>query len=351
MRMNNRRTGLGWGLLGMIVVALAISLAGEDRRPLVNPGPPEHTGTKGKIVKTDGEWKKILTREQYRILRKSGTERAFTGRYDDHDEKGLYACAGCGETLFTSTDKYDSGCGWPAFQKPADNTNVEEKRDTRLGMLRREVLCARCGGHLGHVFSDGPQPTGLRYCINSAALEFQERKNNMNEESTMRTAIFGTGCFWCTEALLERIDGVESVKVGYMGGRTKNPTYKQVCEGDTGHAEVAQLTYDSRKLSYEELLNVFWKIHDPTTLNRQGGDVGTQYRSVIFYGSEAERAAAELSKTTQDKTLKKPIVTQIVPATEFYEAENYHQDYYANNPNAAYCRAVIAPKVEKFSKQ
>jgi peptide-methionine (S)-S-oxide reductase len=161
-------------------------------------------------------------------------------------------------------------------------------------------------------------------------------------------ASFGAGCFWCVEAIFERLDGVESVVAGYAGGIKANPTYEEVCTGTTGHAEVAQITFDPTKISFERLLEVFWEAHDPTTLNRQGADSGTQYRSVIFYHDEKQRLAAEKSKKLAQKNFRDPIVTEIKPLTQFYRAENYHQDYFRNNPNAPYCRFVIKPKLEKL---
>ncbi len=162
------------------------------------------------------------------------------------------------------------------------------------------------------------------------------------------TATFGTGCFWCTEAVFETLKGVQSVDVGYMGGTTPNPTYKDVCTGRTGHAEVARITYDPGAISYEDLLDVFWKVHDPTSLNRQGADAGTQYRSAIFYDSDAQKAAAEKAIRKLQEAYSAPIVTEVTPATTFYGAEDYHQDYFKNNPNAPYCRMIIAPKLKKL---
>src|ERR1035437_3458244 len=175
---------------------------------------------------------------------------------------------------------------------------------------------------------------------------------NMNS-STNHTelATLGGGCFWCTEAIFQMLPGVKSVASGYAGGTKENPTYKEVCRGDTGHAEVIQIEYDSKVVSYEKLLETFWESHDPTTLNRQGADSGTQYRSIILYGSEAQKAAAEKSKAEAQKQFSKPIVTEIVPLTKFYKGEDYHQDYYRANPNQPYCRVVIRPKVEKFEKK
>lgn len=166
------------------------------------------------------------------------------------------------------------------------------------------------------------------------------------------TATFGEGCFWCSEAIFGSLKGVISVESGYSGGTTKNPTYEEVCTGETGHAEVVQIKFDPTIISYKELLEVFWKTHDPTTLNRQGADVGTQYRSVIFYHSPEQKELAEKYKEelTKEQVFNKPVVTQIVPFTHFYKAENYHQDYFANHPNQGYCQFVIVPKLEKFRK-
>jgi peptide-methionine (S)-S-oxide reductase len=164
-------------------------------------------------------------------------------------------------------------------------------------------------------------------------------------------ATFGAGCFWCVEAMFAKLDGVQSVVSGYSGGTKRNPSYEEVCTGTTGHAEVAQITFDPMKISYERLLEMFWKSHDPTTLNRQGADVGEQYRSAIFYHDEKQREAAERSKLEAQKMFENPIVTEIQPLKEFYPAENYHQDYYRNNPNAPYCRLVIAPKLHKLKME
>ncbi len=161
-------------------------------------------------------------------------------------------------------------------------------------------------------------------------------------------ATLGGGCFWCLEAVYERVDGVVSVVSGYAGGTTAHPTYEQVCTGNTGHAEVVQITFDPKKISYQEILKIFWSAHDPTTLNRQGADVGTQYRSVIFTDSDEQRKEAEASKRDAQKDFDDPIVTEIAPLTAFYPAEDYHQDYFAKNPNAAYCSIVIAPKLKKL---
>ena len=174
----------------------------------------------------------------------------------------------------------------------------------------------------------------------------------MVDNDNLKMATFGSGCFWCTEAVFERVEGVYSVVSGYAGGKVDNPTYEQICSGTTGHAEAIQITYSPDIISYDEILQIFWKTHDPTTLNRQGNDVGTQYRSVIFYHDDEQKQLAEKYKKELDASgaWKNPIVTEIFPLTKFYQAEDYHQNYYENNPNQGYCAFIIAPKLEKFEK-
>jgi peptide-methionine (S)-S-oxide reductase len=184
-----------------------------------------------------------------------------------------------------------------------------------------------------------------------SAAAAEPAKTMNNETNKTETATLGGGCFWCIEAVYERLDGVKSVTSGYAGGHRENPTYKEVCTGLTGHAEVTQVEFDPKRITYSQLLEVFWEAHDPTTLNRQGADVGTQYRSVIYYHNEAQKAEAEKSKAEAQKHLAKPIVTEIQPLPKFYKAEGYHQDYYSNNSRQPYCQAVIRPKLEKLKKK
>lgn len=321
---------------------------------------------KDKVTKTDAEWKAQLSDMQYHVAREAGTERAFTGKYWDHHEKGVYTCVCCGTPLFASETKYNSGSGWPSFYAPIKDDCVDEITDRSHGMVRTEATCATCDAHLGHIFSDGPRPTGLRYCMNSASLNFVTPDEVPGDEeveadsgdgapassSKTEVATFGAGCFWCIEAVFQELKGVVSVESGYSNGKVKNPTYKEVCSGLTGHAEVAQITYDPEMIRFEELLEVFWMTHDPTTLNRQGNDVGTQYRSGVYYHNDLQKEKAEFykQKLEEQQVFSKPIVTEIVALANYYPAEAYHQNYYRLNEGQGYCQFVIRPKVEKLRK-
>ncbi|MGH7162300.1 MAG: bifunctional methionine sulfoxide reductase B/A protein [Planctomycetota bacterium] len=316
-----------------------------------------------KVVKTDAEWRKQLTEEQYRIARGAGTERPFCGTLLDNKQEGVYACVCCGLPLFSSGAKFDSGTGWPSFFQPIAPENVAEKADRSHGMVRTEINCARCYAHLGHVFEDGPRPTGRRHCLNSESLTFTpvDKVAELADPAAAApagtakaaTAVFAGGCFWCVEAVFEELDGVQDAISGYAGGSKETANYEAVCGGDTGHAEAVQIVYDPGRIPYEELLRVHFALHDPTTLNRQGDDVGTQYRSAIFYADEREKelARAFLDDLAEAKAFAKPIVTTLEPLREFYPAEAYHQNYVCRNPDQGYVRGVALPKVKKVREK
>lgn len=271
-----------------------------------------------------------LTPEEERVIIHKGTETPFTGEYYKHKEAGTYTCKQCGAPLYRSSDKFDSGCGWPSFD---DEIPGAVKRTTDADGMRTEITCAKCGGHLGHVF-EGERFTekNVRHCVNSISLNFVPASQEVKTEK----AYFAGGCFWGTEYLLQQVDGVISTRVGYMGGKTRNPTYKEVCYENTGHAEAVEVVFDPTKTDYEKLARYFFEIHDPTQLNRQGPDVGDQYRSAVFYVDETQKQIAEkLIKILKDKGYK--VVTEVTKAGEFFEAEKYHQDYYNYTGKEPYC--------------
>lgn len=316
-----------------------------------------NTDTK-KLVLSDAEWKKILPEDLYQVARHADTERAFTGTMWKADTKGTYYCAACGNKLFRSDQKFVSSCGWPSFFEQENKGSIVFKADNSYGMRRTEALCGRCDSHLGHLFDDGPEPTGKRYCMNAVSLDFvPDGMKNQNPSATadngnLETIVLGGGCYWCVEAVYENLMGVKSVSSGFSGGKVANPSYELVCTGTTGAAEVVEITYDKTVTNLDEIFKVFFTVHDPTTLNRQGADVGTQYRSVIFYKNEAQKKAAQsiIDELDNAKVYSSKIVTTLEPLDKYYKAEEYHQNYYANNKEKPYCQMVIQPKIEKFEK-
>ena len=323
-----------------------------------------------KLILPDELWQARLTPEQFKVVRSKGTERPFCGNLLDNKKPGVYACVACSLPLFEHTSKFNSGTGWPSFFQPIAKENVLEHRDESHGMVRVEIVCARCDGHLGHVFDDGPRPTGLRYCMNSESLKFvdDDKRGTLAEKvppqpatkpaaaqsADRAEAVFAGGCFWCVEAVFEQLDGVYDAISGYSGGTKETANYEAVSSGATTHAEAVKIIYNPKKVTYEQLLKVHFATHDPTTLNRQGNDTGPQYRSTIFYASDKEKQLAQafISDLTDAKAYGgKKIVTTLEPLKAFHDAEKYHQDFVTCNPQQGYVRAVALPKVEKVKEK
>lgn len=330
------------GRWALVMVLVLIAVFGKGGRVMAEEKPFKKPSAE--------ELKKILTPEQYRCSQESGTEAPFKNAYWNHHEDGIYVDVVSGDPLFSSLDKYDSGSGWPSFTKPIDENVVATKPDHSHGMTRTEIRSKRADSHLGHVFDDGPGPTHERYCTNSASLKFIP-VDKLKEAGFGRylfpfakkkgweIATLAGGCFWGLEDLLRKIPGVIEVQVGYTGGKLKNARYEDVKKGTTGHAETVQILFDPKKVKYDDILLEFFRYHDPTTVDRQGNDIGSQYRSAIFYDGEAQKKTAEKIKERVDKSGKwgKPVVTKIEPLTEFWRAEDYHQDYLQKHPDGYTC--------------
>ncbi|MEW6527422.1 MAG: bifunctional methionine sulfoxide reductase B/A protein [Spirochaetota bacterium] len=298
-----------------------------------------------------------LTPQQYYVFRQCGTEPPFNNEYWNNKKHGIYVDIVTGAVLFSSTNKFDSGTGWPSFTQPVHPDAVLERSDTSHGMIRTEVRSKSSDGHLGHVFDDGPAPTGLRYCINSASLRFIPVEKMIEEgyldymylfEGTQlpfEQVILGGGCFWGVEAYFKKVEGVIDTAVGYSGGTTQNPDYKAVCSGTTGHAETVLVTFDPTIITLEKILKHFYAIHNPSTPNRQGPDIGSQYRSAIFFISDKQKHTIdEIVSKLKAKGIA--VTTEITKAKNFYKAEEYHQDYLTKNPGG-YCH-INLNKIHEF---
>jgi peptide methionine sulfoxide reductase msrA/msrB len=272
-----------------------------------------------------------LTKSESSVINEKGTERPFTGKFYKHSEKGTYICKKCGSALYHSSDKFASDCGWPSFDD--EIAGAVNKYPDPDGM-RTEIVCANCEAHLGHVFTgERLTPKNVRHCVNSVSLDFIPA---ILPAGRYGIAVFAGGCFWGVEYFLQKEPGVISVTSGYTGGDIKNPTYKEVCTGNTGHAEAVKVIYNPAKTSYEKVLKLFLEIHDPTQIGRQGPDIGDQYRSEIFYLNDDQKIIAEKNlNILKSKGMK--IATAVTKGSEFYEAEKYHQDYYFNNGKMPYC--------------
>jgi len=283
-----------------------------------------------------------LTPEEDAVAFHAATEPAFCGLYTDTKDAGIYVSVVSGLPLFRSDAKFISTSGWASFFQPFDPAHIVEREDRSHGMMRVEILEARAGAHLGHVFDDGPPPTGRRYCLNSAALRFIPAGAQLPSDSRpveAQTAYFAGGCFWGVEHAFAAIPGVVDAVSGYMGGHTVDPTYEAVCTGETGHAETVRVAFDPVRVSYRDLLAAFFEMHDPTTLDRQGPDVGSQYRSAVFASApeQEEETRAFIGRLEAAGVHDgRPIVTSVELAGVFYPAEDYHQDYHARHGGA--CR-------------
>ena len=271
-----------------------------------------------------------LTPAEERIIVQKGTERPFTGQYYNFSEKGTYTCKRCDAPLYRSADKFDAGCGWPSFD--AEISGAIKRIPDKDGH-RTEIICANCGAHLGHVFlGEGLTPQNTRHCVNSISLNFIP----VAAEPQTARAIFAAGCFWGVEHYFKQAPGVIATRVGYIGGHTINPTYREVCSGNSGHKEAVEVIFDPAKTSYQELTKLYFEIHDFSQINGQGPDRGEQYLSYIFYSDESQKQIAEnLIVLLKQKGFK--VATKLEKAGEFYPAELYHQDYYTKTGKAPYC--------------
>ena len=305
-----------WRTLAVLALAALVGAAGKD------------------AVDRAPVWNR-LTDEEHRVIVGKGTEAPFSGEYERHTAAGVYACRRCGAALYRSTDKFDAGCGWPAFDDAVPGAVLQPPdADGR----RTEILCATCQGHLGHLFTgERFTPRDTRHCVNSLAMRFIPEAGL---EAAFERALFAGGCFWGVEYYLQQAGGVVRAVSGYTGGHLENPSYRQVCAGTSGHIEAVEVLYDPRQTTYEALARRFFEIHDPTQVDRQGPDVGEQYRSVVFTLNDAQQAVAQ---KLVDLLIRKgyDVATRIVPAGRFWPAEAEHQNYYFVHRKTPYCHRPV----------
>ncbi|MBF0407858.1 MAG: bifunctional methionine sulfoxide reductase B/A protein [Candidatus Riflebacteria bacterium] len=273
-----------------------------------------------------------LTADEERVIVNKGTEAPFSGKYYKHVESGVYICKRCNSPLYNSEDKFESGCGWPSFDDeiPGAITRIPDADGSRT-----EIVCSSCKAHLGHVFT-GERMTekNVRHCVNSISLNFSPVSNKEKTE----TAYFAGGCFWGVEHYFLKENGVLATNVGYMGGHSQNPTYKEVCSGQTGHIETTEVIFDPSKTDFEKLARLFFEIHDPTQIDGQGPDLGNQYKSAIFFLNEKQQVISEKLIKLLEQNGFKP-VTILKKADKFWKAEDYHQQYYEHTGKKPYCHS------------
>ena len=323
-------TGMRFGQTACAVfMLLAVSGACAAKPEAANQETTMHTN----------DWRKLTPAEEAVIVHK-GTERPGTGKYEKSREPGTYVCRRCGVALYRAEDKFDAGCGWPSFDTEVPGA---VRRTTDADGERTEITCVNCGGHLGHVFT-GEHLTAknTRHCVNAISLDFVPLALSSNR---FERAIFAGGCFWGVQSLLAEGRGVIRTACGYTGGHAEHPTYDEVCTHTTGHAEAVEVIFDPKQTTFEAVARLFFEIHDPTQHNRQGPDVGDQYRSAVFYTSEKQKEIAlQLIEALRKKKLN--VATEVVPAGTFWRAEEYHQDYYRKTGKAPYCHR----RVERFDQ-
>ena len=295
------------------------------------------TGCSQNPKKSTMNYKKLTPEEEQVIVYKA-TERPFSGKYENFWEKGTYVCKRCGNPLYRSESKFDAQCGWPSFD---DEIPGAVKRQMDADGHRTEILCAKCGAHLGHEFDgEGFTPKNVRHCVNSISLDFTPADNDKAVNNKTDTAVFAGGCFWGVEYYMQKAKGVKSVVSGYTGGHQDHPTYQEVCSGTTGHYEAVEIAFDPSLTNFETVERLFFEIHDPTEWNHQGPDWGEQYRSAIFYRNEEQHKTTEkLIGLLKGKGFK--VVTEVKPFTKFWKAEDYHQDYYEHKGTTPYCHGYV----------